>query len=317
MRANQEFHITGIIAPYDFEPALTQYNIYPWIQEGDTLARVLRLKSGKVIKAEITSVGTRAKPRIRVMTKSDRRLTSKDMQEVKADLIWCMKLDVDLRPFYRLCQSDPVLRVALGTYRGGRGKIYPTVLEAIVGVICAQNIYFKRLYSMMYNLARTYGAALKVDGTTYYAFPQCQDLADASEESLRGCKVGYRAKFIRGVAKALVAQGLDPEQLKSLPTEEARRSLLSLPGIGPYTANLVLSVGLRRGDTIHLDSFVREIMWTFYFRGRRVSDEAILDYARQNWAGFESAAISLLTTDTHIWADKLGADFRLKSGARQ
>ena len=90
--------------------------------------------------------------------------------------------------------------------------------------------------------------------------------------------------------------------------------LLALPGVGPYAADLVLSVGLGRG-TIHLHSYVRAIVSTFYFGGEPVSDEAIVDFARRQWPGFESAAIGALTTNAHVWAKEIGVDFRLKSGA--
>jgi len=311
-----QLHITDIVPPYDFEPALTQYNIYPWIQEDGKLVRVLRLRSGGIVKAEIRSRGTRQQPELQVDIKSDHPLTEAEIEEVKETLSWSLHLDLDPSPFYGLCERDPVLQAAMGAYRGGRGKVYPTVFEAIIGVICAQNTVFKRLYSMMHNLAAAFGTPVEIDGQVYYAFPTPQDLASASEEDLRACKVGYRAKYIRGVAQALVEKGLDPECLKDMPPEEAKQLLLDLPGIGPYTANLVMSVGLRRSDTVHLDRYVREVMYTFYFQGQEVPDETIIDYARTHWPGYEGMAIGLLTTDTDLWAEELGAEFRLKSGAR-
>jgi N-glycosylase/DNA lyase len=300
--------------PYDLTPALTEYVIYPWIQEGDSLARILRPASGVVVKAEIRSIGTLRRPRLRVTARAAAPLAQRDVDEVRATLRRCLMLDADPRPFYALARRDPVLRAAVGQPRGGRGKLYPTVFEALIGVICAQNTLFKRVYDMMERLAAAFGAPLDLDGRRYHAFPTPADLAAASDDALRACKVGYRAKYIGAIARRLVERDLDLETLRALPTERAREALLELPGVGPYAADLVLSVGLGR-STLHLDSFVRAIVSTFYFGGQPVSDEEIVDFARTRWSGFESAAIGALTTNTHVWARDLGVDFRLKSGA--
>lgn len=309
-------HISNIIAPYDFEAALTQYNIYPWVREGETLVRTLCLKSGEIAKSEIQFVGTTENPQLVIDVKSCRTLASEDLSDVQEIIGWCLRLDFDPHPFVALCKRDPVLQAALGNYKGGRGKIYPTVWEAIIGAICAQNTVFTRLYGMMHNIAFAFGPSLEINEDVYYAFPTPLDIASASEEALRECKVGYRAKSIKRIAQALVERNLDLESLKDLTNDEACSQLLVLPGIGPYTANLVLSVGLGRNNVLHLDSFVREIMHTFYFQGEKVSDQTIMHYAQTHWAGFESMAIGLLTTDTHLWAKALGVEFRLKSGAR-
>jgi N-glycosylase/DNA lyase len=308
------FVLDGVVPPYDFAPALVEYTIYPWIREGDTLARVLRLASGAVVKAEIRSTGTVRRPSLHVTVRAGAPLAEADVDEVRTTLRRCLLLDADPRPFYALARRDPVLHAAVGTAQGGRGKCYPTVFEALIGVVCAQNTLFKRVYGMMERLATAFGTPLDLDGRRYYAFPVPADLAAASEDAIRACKVGYRARYIKGIARRVVDSGLDLEALRRVRPEAARQVLLDLPGVGPYAADLVLSVGLGHG-VIHVDSFVRAIVSTFYFDGQPLSDEAIVAFARTRWPGFESAAIGALTTNTHVWARALGVDFRLKSGA--
>jgi 3-methyladenine DNA glycosylase/8-oxoguanine DNA glycosylase len=308
------FEFDDITPPYDFAPALTEYVIYPWIQEGDTLVRVLRVASGAVVKAAIRSTGTERRPRLHVALRAGVPLAERDVDEVRATLRRCLLLDADPRPLYALARRDPVLRAAVGKPRGGRGKLYPSVFEALVGVICAQNTLFKRVYDVMERLTAAFGAPLDLDGRRYHAFPTPADLAAAPEEAIRACKVGYRAKYIGAVARHIIERGLDLEALRGLPAEEARGLLLTLPGVGPYAADLVLSVGLGHA-AIHVDSYVRAIVSTFYFGGEPVSDERITDFAHARWGRLASAAIGALTTNTHVWARELGVDFPLKSGA--
>ncbi len=306
----------NIVPPYNFDFALTHYNIYPWISEEERLIRVLRLQNGKKYVAEIKSLGTVDNPKLVIRIEPLKNVTPQEVKEIKETISWCLGLKEDYRPFYEMCENDRVLKTAMEARYGSKGKSYPTVFEAIIGVICAQNIQFKRLYSMMYNLCTNFGELLEVNGKNYFSFPPPESISKASLSSLRGCKVGYRDKFIKGVAGTIVKDNINLENLKKLSTDEAREALLKLPGIGLYTVNLVLSVGLRKKDILHLDRFVREAMYTFYFDGEKVSDDMLIEYANQHWHGFQSLAVDALTTNTEIWAKKLGVDFKFKSGAK-
>ncbi len=312
-----KFDIEDIVPPYVFDNALTYYNIYPWIKEGESLARILELASGKVIKVEIVDTGTTNEPRLSITLKSQTGLDEKEIGECRSILRWSLNLNGDPNPFIRFCRKDPVLNAALEHGQiGGRGKVFPTVLEPMISSICAQRTIFKRVYSMMFNICAYFGKQIVIDGTTYHSFPSLTDFKDATEEDLRRCKTGYRATRILKLLSELNRRRIDPEDLKKLPPDEAEEILLSLPGIGPYSARIILSVGLKR-SAIHIDSYVREIMYTFFFDGKKVSDDEILDYVKTKWGDYAGSAISLLTTDTEIWAREAGFDFKLKSGARE
>lgn len=255
-------------------------------------------------------------PKLVIRIEPSRNLQTEELVEVKEIISWCLGLKEDYRAFYEMCEKDRILKAAMESQYSSKGKSYPTVFEAIIGVICAQNIQFKRLYSMMYNLCAKLGERVKIDGKDYFSFPSPQNISKVPLSTIRECKVGYRDKFIKKIAEIIVKDNINLEKLKKLSTEEARKELLKFPGIGSYTANLVLSVGLRRKDILHLDRFVRETMYTFYFDGEKLPDELLIEYANKHWCGFQSLAVDALTTNTEIWAKKLGVDFKFKSGAK-
>lgn len=306
-----------IIAPYDFDYSVTHYNIYPWISEDNLLKRVLSLKSGKTCVIEIQSVGTKNLPELIARIKSSYDLEPAEIMEIKETISWCLGLKEDYTQFYKLCENDIVLTAALKGRLGSKPKTYPTVFEAIVGVICAQNIQFKRLYSMMYNLSNKFGERILLDGAEYFTFPTPESISQANIEDIRACKVGYRDKYIKNISDVIVRNEIKLDELKALPSDEVRKKLMELPGIGPYTANLVLSVGLRKKDVFHLDSFVREAMYVFYFNNKKVTDNELIEFANSRWSGFQSLAADALTTNTEIWARKLNINFKYKSGARE
>jgi len=115
---------------------------------------------------------------------------------------------------------------------------------------------------------------------THRASPTPEQLGGDPIEAIRACGgVGYRDRFIKGVAEAVHA-GLVIEALKDAPRGEARRELMSLPGVGPYTADLALIIGARRQDALFLDVFIKEIPRRLHFDGEAVPDESIARFAK-------------------------------------
>jgi len=306
-----------IKAPFNLKFHLEHYVTYPWLVEDEKLVRILLLKSGRVVKVETVLEGSEKKPRLKLTVLAKQKLSRADLQEVKETIAWCLGIDEDVREFYdKVVPSDPVLTAAVGDYCGVRFEAPPTVFEAIIGVVVAQNVQFKRIYTMLYNLCHCFGSSLKLGKKKYYAFPTPEQLAAASLPKIRACKVGYRDKYLKGIAEAVIKEKLDLEGWKKIEsTEEIRERLMKLPGIGPYTADLTLSLGFRR-PAFHLDLFTREVMQTFYFNGKKVSDKKILDYVDKHFGNWRSLAMLFLTTNTDEWAVKLGKKFRLKSGAK-
>src|SRR2546429_4258180 len=114
----------------------------------------------------------------------------------------------------------------------------------------------------MRNLAVTFGRPVARNVGGEHAFPTAGRVAAAEPEELKACRVGYRAKGIRAAAVWMAARGseLSRDELRKLPLAEAVERLLPIPSIGPYSAAIILAVGVGRGDVFHLDSFTRTIM---------------------------------------------------------
>lgn len=305
-----------IEAPHNFEFQFTHYVFYPEIREGNRWCRILKLKLGKVVKTELESTGTIEKPSAVLMVKSKETLSASEIKEAKETIAWILGFDEDLKPFYKMVEDDPVMQASLTPNYGWKDKSYPTVFESLIGVVVAQNVQFKRIYTMLELLCQKFGEKISLEGKNYYAFPDPEAIAVASLKDLRTCKVGYRDKFLKAIAEKIIKEKINLERVKKMTNEEALKFLTQLPYVGPYTANLGLVLATRCRDIFHLDLFSREAMRTFYFGGKEVDDETILKFAKEHWHPYESLAAGLLTTNTDEWAKKLGKEFRLKSGAK-
>jgi 3-methyladenine DNA glycosylase/8-oxoguanine DNA glycosylase len=305
-----------IKAPQDFEFQFTHYVFYPEIREGNKWCRILKLKSGKIVKAELESTGTVDKPSLVLTVKAEKPLKASEIKETRKTIAWILGLKEDLKPFYKMIKDDPVMQASLSMNYGWKPHSYPTVFECVIGVVVAQNVLFKRIYTMLELLCKNFGEKITLEGRDYHAFPEPKAIAAASLKDLRACKVGYRDKFLKTIAEKIIKEKVNLESIKKMSNEEALKFLAQLPYVGPYSANLGLVLATKRKDIFHLDLFSREATWTFYFKGKKVDDKTILEFAKKHWHPYEGLAVGLLTTNTEEWAEKLGKKFRLKSGAK-
>lgn len=313
------YEITGTSAEtYDLEFARTHYNIYPWIADGSALYRVLRLPhSGVPYLARVT----RSARSLHVQLQGDWPLSENDKMILRERLAFCMGLDTDYTGLEAAAGDDPVLAAALETNKGIRPKRYADIFEAVCGAICAQNVSFRRLYQMMELLAKRFGPRMEISGKSYFGFPVAAEVANSSIVEIRECKVGYRADRILKAARWFVtdasAKKITVAALRAMDAESALQKVCEIPGIGPYSAAIVLVAGGGRQDLFHLDSFTRHILQQFYFGGRTASDEELRDFVASRWLGIGGLVAHVLTTNTETWAQRLGREGFRRSGARQ
>jgi N-glycosylase/DNA lyase len=202
---------------------------------------------------------------------------------------WHLGLDDGLRPFYVPAASDRVLSASIEYNVAAKGKPACSMCDGLIRVVLAQNTAFRRLYAMRAKVAAAFGDPFEVDGRIHHAAPTPEQLAAASLRAIRATKVGYRDRFIKAVAQAVVG-GLDLDAIKQLPSELARPELMKLPGVGPYPADPALIIGARRSDVLFLDAFIREALRQFYFGGAPVADARLPGLAQSGrparpWAG--------------------------------
>ncbi len=302
--------------PYNFDFFLEHYVFQPWVVEGKELVRLFKLKSGKFALVNVGFTDGK-RPDLKLKIDSKDQLTSKEIYWLKDTISWVFAVDDDVRYFYEvICRRDPVLKAAAKEIYGAHLRTDPTVFESVLGVVVAQNVYFKRIYEMTKLLCQRFGESRVFNGKTYYTFPTPKRLASAKLSEIRRCKVGYRDKYIQGVARKIVKENIDLDKLRELDDiSEIRRKLDELPGVGPYTAGLTIAISFRK-SVFHLDLFSREAMYTFYFQGRKVPDKTLQNFADKHWGKWKHYAMLLLTTNTDSWARNLGKKFRLKSGAK-
>jgi DNA-3-methyladenine glycosylase II len=157
-------------------------------------------------------------------------------------------LAADLAGFYQVADRDAELRPLALRFRGMRPPCFPTVFEAVVNAVACQQLSLDVGIHLLNRLARRYGPAVPGTGpASQYGFPAPGRLAAADPAELRALGFsGAKARTITGIAAKVTAGDLDLEALRSADDDSAREILLSLPGIGRWSAEYVLLRGLAR-----------------------------------------------------------------------
>ncbi|MHB9092485.1 MAG: DNA-3-methyladenine glycosylase family protein, partial [Chloroflexota bacterium] len=98
-------------------------------------------------------------------------------------------------------------------------------------------------------LAERYGRQLAYDGRVYFAFPTAEAFASAEEDELRQLGLSQRkAEVLRALAQRIIDGDPLLRDLDTLPTPEVVATLTTLPGIGRWSAEVILLRGFGRLD---------------------------------------------------------------------
>lgn len=83
---------------------------------------------------------------------------------------------------------------------------------------------------------------MRFDGKEVLYWPSPERIANASVKELEErCKLGYRAKALKGIAEAISKSFPTVQELEKMPAKEAKAKLMELKGIGEYSADMVSS----------------------------------------------------------------------------
>ena len=104
-----------------------------------------------------------------------------------------------------------------------------------------------------------------------------EDDCPYSDEELKACGLGYRAKYVKDIAQNVCNGKFDLEKLKNLNYVQAIDYLKTQNGVGDKIANCVALFGLYKTEAFPIDVWIRRIIDTYYnghFDASRFKDYA-------------------------------------------
>jgi N-glycosylase/DNA lyase len=149
-------------------------------------------------------------------------------------------------------RSDAHLARCLEAFRGLRLLRQP-LGETLLAFLCSSTKQIVQIRQMVELLARRHGREI---APGFHRLPTWTELAAVSEEDLRGCLLGFRARYVRQTAQFLAERPDWLDQVEKLPYGDAKRQLRELSGVGEKVADCVLLFGAGRYQAFPVDVWI-------------------------------------------------------------
>ena len=131
--------------------------------------------------------------------------------------------------------------------------------EMLFSFIISQNNRIPRIKDIIERTCTALGKKLKFGDWEYYSFPTAKDLAQKDEQFFKDLGYGYRARYMVSVSNAVASGQISLEGIDSLSTENLKKSLTSLTGIGAKVADCIALFGYNRVDSFPVDTWIEKL----------------------------------------------------------
>ncbi len=201
----------------------------------------------------------------------------------------------DLKNDYRamndfLIKSDEKLTDAV-LFSTGLKMIKQDPFETIMAYIISANNGVLQIASALNNIAKKYGKKVIFNNKEYYLFPSYKDLSCVTLEDFRGCKVGFRDKYLKQMVNKLNNNEIDLNEFYNLDTNIALDKLMQNAGIGPKVASCILLFAYQKYDVFPIDTWVKKVMKNDY---KIIGEKNIRDFAKKTYGKYSAIAIQYL-----------------------
>lgn len=190
--------------------------------------------------------------------------------EEELDKVWkeYFDLEADYGEYIEAIDPKDAYLTEASSLGGGIRILRQDLWETIVSFLISQQNNIVRIRRSIDNISRRYGVKMSAeDGSTYYTFPTAEALSLASEEELRECGLGYRAKYVLDTAKRVANQEVSLGALQRMPYPEAKEELMKLYGVGEKVADCICLCALHHLSAFPVDTHIRQALEKHYQSG--------------------------------------------------
>lgn len=172
--------------------------------------------------------------------------------------VWRNYFDLD-RDYAAICaklKEDELVRETIDEYYGIR-ILNQEPWEALVSFVISQQNNIKRIKGIIKRLCDTYGEKI-CDG--WHSFPTSKTLSKLSVEDFEAIGLGYRAKYVKKLADDVENGVIDLAAIKAMDLDDAKKTLLSIYGVGEKVANCALLFGFQFIRCFPVDVWMKRVL---------------------------------------------------------
>ena len=191
-------------------------------------------------------------------------------------------------PLAEICASfpdDPIITAAQ-SFCGGLRIIRQPKWECLATFICSSMKQVAHIRQISKALRERFGVARSLlqvrpvaDNYVVHVFPSARRLANSSENELRQCGLGYRAKNLLATARLVSSGEADLEAWSTLSDLDLQAKLCELPGVGAKVANCVMLFAYERLRAFPIDVWIERVLRQQYFpRARKLNAQRLREF---------------------------------------
>ena len=234
---------------------------------------------------------------VSVTAYSESKLPERDTGELESIVAAGLGRDEDLNGFYQFAQKDPVLSKTVEDLRGMRTGQVDDLFGSTILAILLQMAPMKRSGEMMDAVLRLYGTEVAFDGKSVTLWPTPEKIAATPESDLRSrAKLGYRAGRLISAAEYIADHPMSLRDLAALPGKEALKRLTAIPGVGPYSAGIILWQA-----SLPVDTWSVTILSELYFGETPANPRTAIDHVvtglNERFGGWSWLAFAYILND--------------------
>ena len=158
--------------------------------------------------------------------------------------------------------------------------------ETLCSFIFSSSNNIKRIKGFIDKICRLYGDDL---GNGNFTFPTAEKMAQISVEEFRNLGAGYRDKYLADGAAKVAGGEIDLIEISNMPTENARKELMKIKGVGKKVADCTLLFGFGHLEVCPVDVWIKRGLELYpdglpqCFNGiQGLAQQYLFTYAREN-----------------------------------
>lgn len=198
-----------------------------------------------------------------LVLKQDRdTVTFFDVTEKEFNEKWKRYFDLD-RDYAKIIEELSFdCRIKIACERtGGIHILKQDSWETLCSFIISQNNNIPRIKKIIASLCVLLGEPITKN---IFSFPSAEKVAKAGIEGLGPIKSGFRAKYIFDAAQKVSSKVIDLDNLEKLDYAEAKKSLMSIKGVGEKVSDCVLLFGMGFYEAFPQDVWVKRVIEKYY-----------------------------------------------------
>jgi DNA-3-methyladenine glycosylase II len=235
----------SVLPPYNFE--LTVHKPAGWwwstpneVFQNGILWTTVRLNS-RLYGLRLNAAGNIRERTVSCHIFSSRRMNSQEKDDITQTVERALGAKEDLSEFYVMANKDKILRELVKDLFGMRTMAWPELFPALILAVTLQMAPMKRSNQMMELLIKNFGDEICFDGKPIAHWPSPEKIAGLTVEELKAkAKLGYRARNLISIAQRIRNGFPTVDDLANMPIDEAKKELMTLRGIGDYSADIIV-----------------------------------------------------------------------------